>query len=325
MRVLITDHDFADLSAERAVFGPAGVELAVADLRDPDAVAARAIGFDGLLVQFAPVTAAVVDRLDRCRVIARYGVGVDTIDVPAATRRGIIVCNVPTYCTTEVADHAIALLLALARRVVALEAEVRQGTWDVYHSSRGIARLGGRTLGLIGFGRIGQAVARRARAFDLRVLAYDPYVEEAAVQRAGAEPAALDELLGRADFVSLHAPLTAETHHLIGARELGLLRPTAYVVNTARGPLVDGVALAEALRAGRLAGAALDVTEQEPLPASSPLRTAPNLILTPHAAFYSQQAYADLHRLAAEAVLDVLQGRQPAAVVNPEVLPGPRE
>jgi D-3-phosphoglycerate dehydrogenase len=320
MRVLITDHDFDDMTEERVVFDRAGIQLDVAELGDPDAIGRAAATADGLLVQAAQITASVIDALERCRVITRLGVGFDNIDIPAATRRGIVVCNIPDYCTTEVADHAMALLLSMARRIVAMNDEVRCGIWDVYHSSRQMTRLGKMTVGIVGIGRIGAAVAHRARAFDLRVLAFDPYLDETSIAQRGAIPAGLDQLLSESDMITIHAPLTSETRHLIGPRELELMRRDAVLVNTARGPIVDEQALIEALRAGQLAGAALDVVETEPLPADSPLRSMPNVILTPHAAFYSVQSYADLHRLAAQTIVDVLQDQRPRSVVNAEVL-----
>jgi D-3-phosphoglycerate dehydrogenase len=265
------------------------------------------------------LTRRVIAQTPNCRCMVRAGAGYDSIDTVAATERGIMVCNTPTYCTDEVADHAIALLLACLRHVPRLDRNMRSGdhTMTTIDHTR---RVAGATLGIIGLGRIGRRVAQRLRGWELRTLAYDPYITDEQAREVGAERVSLEELLRVADFVTLHCPLTPETHHLIGARELALLKPTAILVNDARGPIVDELALAAALREGRLWGAGLDVFAQEPLPADSPLVGLENVILTPHAAAYSPQSRADLYALICEVAADVVQGQTPRFVVNPEVL-----
>lgn len=265
------------------------------------------------------LTRRSIAQLTRCRCLVRAGAGFDSIDVAAATERGMMVCNTPTYCTDEVADHAIALLLACLRHVPRLDRGLRRGdhTMTIIDHTR---RVAGSTLGIIGFGRIGSRVAQRMRGWDLRILACDPYVGEGRVQRYGAELVSLDELLQASDFISMHVPLTPETHHLIGRRELALCKPSAILVNDARGQVVDQAALVEALREGRLWAAGLDVFESEPLPDDSPLLSLENVVLTPHAAAYSPQSRADLCALMCEIGSDVAQGRTPRFVVNPEVL-----
>jgi D-3-phosphoglycerate dehydrogenase len=265
------------------------------------------------------LTRRVIAQTPNCRCMVRAGAGYDSINTVAASERGIMVCNTPTYCTDEVADHAIALLLACLRHVARLDRGMRRGdhTMTTIDHTR---RMAGATLGIIGLGRIGRRVAQRLRGWELRTLAYDPYITYEQAREVGAERVALDELLRTADFITIHCPLTPETHHLIGARELALLKPTAILVNDARGPIVDELALAAALRAGHLWGAALDVFAQEPLPADSPLVGLENVILTPHAAAYSPQSRADLYALICQVAADVVQGQTPRFVVNPEVL-----
>jgi len=265
------------------------------------------------------LTRQSIGELTKCRCMVRAGAGYDSIDVEAATERGMMVCNTPTYCTDEVADHAIALLMACLRHVPRLDRGLRRGdhTMTIIDHTR---RLAGSTLGIIGFGRIGKRVAQRMRGWDLRIIAWDPYVRPEQARAAGAELMSLDEVLSAADFVSIHCPLTAETHHLIGRRELALLKPSAILVNDARGPVVDEAALIDALREGRLWAAGLDVFETEPLPAESPLLSLENVVLTPHAAAYSPESRADVYALICEIGIDVAQGRVPRFVVNPEVL-----
>lgn len=324
--VVLTDHVFpsADAVIEQKVLEPAGARLEIHERLDEDGVLEIVRHADGLLVERAPINRRVIAGMERCLVVARYGVGYDCIDVQAATDAGIIVCNVPDYCVPEVADHTIALLLDLARSTFQLDAEVRRGVWDVYSGGKTNRRIEGQVLGMVGSGRIGRAVAKRAIAFGLQVIVFDPYVDAEAIKSFGARKVELEELLKTADFVTFHLPLTAETRHLFGAERIRLLKPTAYVVNTARGGLIDQKALTQALMEGRLAGAALDVLEQEPPDPSDPLLKMPNVILTPHAAFYSKGASDDLHRMAAEEVARVLRGQRPKSMVNPAVLKNAR-
>lgn len=321
-RVVLTDHVFPDADAviEQRVLEEANARLEIHECREEDGLLEIVRDADGLLVERAPITRKVIAGMERCLVMARYGVGYDCIDVDAATDAGIIVCNVPDYCVAEVADHTIALLLAQARSLFQLDSEVRRGVWDVYSGGKGNQRLEGLTLGMIGLGRIGRAVAKRASAFGFKIMVYDPYVSAEAMAAAGLQKADLEEVLKSADFLTMHLPLSAETRHILNADRIRLMKPTAHLVNTARGGLVDQQALAEALMEGRLAGAALDVLEKEPPEPDDPLLKLPNVILTPHAAFYSPGASRDLHRMAAEEVARVLKGEMPHSVVNPAVL-----
>ena len=314
-RVVITDYDYPALDEERAVLDPIGAELVPNQARTEAELIAACRVADVVLNQYAHLTANVIATLDRCRAIVRYGVGVDTVDVAAATERGIWVCNVPDYGIDEVSDHAVTLLLAAARRLVALANAVQAGQWDV-NQVKPVYRLRGRTLGLIGLGRIGSAVARKAAPFGLDVIAHDPPRSADYFAERNVGQTTLDELLARADYVSVHCPLTEETRHLIGERELGLMKPTALLINTARGGIVDGAAVARALRAGRIAGAALDVLEREPMPTDDPLLGLPNCLVTPHAAWYSEEAFRALKTMAAEEVARLLLGQPPRSPVN---------
>jgi D-3-phosphoglycerate dehydrogenase len=302
VKVLVTDHVFGDLEAEKAALAEIGCELELA----PDPAALDLAGAAGILVCFAQVDASVIEAADECRIIARYGIGVDNVDVEAATRKGIQVTNVPDYCLDEVADHAMALLLAAARGVVDAAIGVRSGDWTVPQEN--IHRIAGRRLALIGAGRIGRKVADRARAFGYEVVVYDPYADDSV--------ASVEEAVSGADAVSLHAPLTEDTRHIIGAAALAAMERRPIIVNTSRGGLVDLDAVTRALEEDRLSAVALDVTEPEPLPAGHPLRTHPRAIVTPHMSFYSEEAQAELQRRAVEEVVRALTGEPPRCPVN---------
>jgi D-3-phosphoglycerate dehydrogenase / 2-oxoglutarate reductase len=313
--VLICGLDHAAIAEESEVFGAAGVRFAQVRCHSEDDFLRACGDADGLLIQYGVVNRRVLEGLPRVRFLVRYGVGVDGIDLAAATARGIPVVNVPDYGTDEVANHAVALLLALARKLPQLDRQTRAGRWNVFEAAP-IHRLAGQTGGILGCGRIGSRVARKLGAFDLRLLACDPYLERFP---SSVEPVAFDRLLAESDYLTLHCPLTTETHHLIDAAALGRMKPTAVLVNTARGGVVDTVALTEALRQGRLAGAALDVTEQEPLDPESPLFRMEQVIVTPHAAWYSEESRSDLKRRVAEETVRLLRGERPQHCVNPEV------
>jgi D-3-phosphoglycerate dehydrogenase / 2-oxoglutarate reductase len=311
--VVITDCDHGDADPERAVLDGHDVELRVLQCRTPEEVADQAGDADVLINQYVPITGEVLDAVGRCRLVVRYGVGVDNVDVEAATTRGVWVANVPDYGRDEVADHTLALAMALLRGVVALDRSVRDGVWDL-EAARPLRRLSTLTWGVVGCGAIGTAVAGRAAGLGMRVLGHDL---PAVASGAPIERVPLEELLEGADVVSLHAALTADSHHLIGVEALGRMRPTAYLVNTARGGLVDARALLAALDAEALAGAALDVLEGEP-PDELGWRLArhPRVVATPHAAWYSEEAFHTLKSEVAREALRVLEGRPPRSPVN---------
>lgn len=317
-RALVLTHVFPDLAPERAVLEPHGIDVIDGA---PLALAARleeAEACDALLVQDTPIDAAFIGRLRRCRVLGLYGAGIDNADVGAARRRGLAVVHVPDYGTEEVADHALCLLLACARGLAPLGAALRAGAWDYGAAARPLHRLKGRTLGIVGLGRIGRRLAAKAGALELRVLGTDPAVGPAEAGAAGIDWRPLRDLLAESDFVSLHAPLVPATEGLIGRAELARLKPGACLINVARGGLLDESALLEALDEGRVAGAGLDVLAVEPAPAGHPLIGHPRVVMTPHSAWYSEEAMRDLQRLLAEDVLRVLRGELPRCPV-----PGP--
>ena len=318
-RVVITDCDF-DMPPviEQAELDPIGAELVVEQCLTEEALIEKVRDADGLLEQYAPITSRVVDALERCKVIVRYGTGMDPIDVAAATAKGIVVCNVRDYQIGEVADHTMAMLLALARHIVVYNDSVRGGVWDATRVAERMERIEGQTLGIVGLGQTAQAVIERARAFGLRAIAHSPRAPDAVFEAAQVERVPLDELLRQSDFVSVHTPLRAQTFHLIGEAEFAAMKTSAFLINTARGAVVDNAALARALEQGQIAGAGLDVTEEEPLPMDSPLRAAPNLIISPHGGFYSLTSIRILRREAAAEVARVLRGEPPKSLFEPE-------
>ena len=316
--VAITDYVFPSLEPERAVLEPLGVELRPQQCRSEEEIIALAQDADAVLNCYAKMTARVIENLKRCRIIARYGIGVDNVDLAAAIKARILVTNVPDYCIDEVSDHALALMLALARQIVAADRAVNAGGWNVVPHA-GILRLRGQTLGLLGFGKIARALASKVHSLGMKVMVYDPYLAPEEIAHHGAEAAGLEKLLAEADAISIHVPLSPETRNLIGQRELAHMKPTAFLINTSRGGIVDEQALAVALKEGRLGGAALDVLSAEPPPPDHPLRQAPNIILTPHLAFYSRESVIELQTKAAEEVARALKGEPQRSPVNPEV------
>jgi D-3-phosphoglycerate dehydrogenase / 2-oxoglutarate reductase len=316
---LVLTHVFPDLAPERAVLEPRGIDVIDGARLTPAARLVAAEGCDALLVQDTPIDAAFIARLARCRVLGLYGAGVDNADVGAALRQGLAVVHVPDYGTEEVADHALCLLLACARGLAPLGSALRAGAWDYGAAARPLRRLRGRTLGIVGLGRIGRRLAAKARALELRVLGTDPAVGPAEAAAAGIDWRPFPDLLAASDFVSLHTPLVPATERLIGRAELALMAPGAYLINVARGGLVDEAALLEALDGRRLAGAGLDVLAVEPAAADHPLIHHPRVVMTPHSAWYSEEAMRDLQRLLAEDVLRVLRGERPRCpVTGPE-------
>ena len=315
-KVVVTDHVFPSLELGREIVESAGLTLVYdGDVVEPDDVVELARAADAIVVCYTHLPRAVVERLDRCKVISRTGVGVDNVDLDAATSRGIVVTFVPDYCQDEVSDHALALMLALSRRLPKLGAGTRDGRWETA-AAKPSFRLRGQTLGLVGFGRISREVARKAQVFGVRVIAHDPYVDAATFVAGGVEACAFGELLRQADFVSLHLPLTDETKHILGADELEAMKSSAHVINTSRGPLIDTAALRSAIEAGAIAGAGLDVLEVEPPAPDDPLLAAENVLITPHTAFYSEDSVAELQRKAFEQAVAVLRGEEPAYAAN---------
>ena len=263
-----------------------------------------------------PLSARVIEQLERCRVISRFGIGVDRVDVAAATAAGIVVTNVPDYCLDEASDHALALLLAVERRILALDAAVRAGVWDTAAVAGRVRRLRGRRLGVVGFGRLGRRFAAKAAALGLEVVVHDPFVTDAVILGAGARPLPLSDLLASSDVVSLHVPLTPQTRLLLDRGRLLSMREGAVLLNTSRGGVVDEGALVEVLRAGPLGGAGLDVFASEPLARDHPLLGLENVVVTSHASHYSLESAAEMRHGAFRNVANVLAGRPPLSAVN---------
>jgi D-3-phosphoglycerate dehydrogenase len=309
--VAVTDSPAgSDLDIERSVL--AGLRVERVNWQDESTLIAALHTADAVLCMHAHITRNVIIALEHCKAVVRFGTGLDNIDLVAAAEIGLPVLGVHDYCTPEVADHTLALLLAWNRKIVEYHQFVAQRRWNERPQTTGnwgcglLYRLEGRNLGLLGFGHIGQAVARRALGFGLKVLAYSRQPDRALAERLGVELVGRDELLRRADFVSLHLPLTVETRLCMNAETLGLMKPGAVLINTSRGGLMDEAALLSALRSGSLGGALLDVYQTAPLPIDHPLREQPNVILTPHVAFYSEDSMHELRRRAAETVLEYL-------------------
>ncbi len=320
--VVITDCDHETVDPELRVLGEAGVSVRVAQCRTSGDVVAQARSAQVLINQYAPIDATVLAALEGCRAVVRYGVGVDNVDVQAATRAGVWVVNVPDYGVEEVADHTLALLLALLRQIPRLDRDVRAGGWH-YQVARPLHRLSGLTVGVVGYGRIGSAFARRVAALGMAVVVCD-LVDCTGRLGEGMRQAPLDELLAVSDAVSLHLPLNPSTHHLLGGAELARMKRGARLVNTARGGLVDADALLAALEDGALAGAALDVRETEPPPAADALVRADNVVTTPHAAWYSEESYLALKTEVAREAVRVVRGERPRSPVNTPVLEASR-
>jgi D-3-phosphoglycerate dehydrogenase / 2-oxoglutarate reductase len=313
-RVVIIDGGYASYEVEERLLGALNAEVILSPCEgDISSVKAATAEADAVLVRESPVDADTIKAMERCRVIVRYGIGVDNIDLAAARSRRIYVANVPDYGAEEVSDHALALLMAVSRRVVTRDAAVRRGVWNVGQQEQ-MYRLSGRTLGLIGYGRIAQAFERKMRGLAVaRVLVHDPYFKGS----SAAEKVELDPLCQQSDFISLHAPLTPATAHIINAARFALMKPTAILINTARGGLIDQSALVEALHNQRIFGAGIDVFETEPPARDNPLFGFANAVLSDHTAWYSEESVTELQTKAAEEVVRVLRGEQPKHWVNP--------
>jgi len=317
-KVAVADSVFPNLDPAKEVLAKIGAELQLASGPTPDAIMKIAADADAVLVTYAKITGDMIAKMPKVRIISRFGIGVDNVDIPAATAAGIVVTKVPDYCIDEVSDHTMALLLAVVRKIPFINAKVHAGEWKMPDVVP-IGRLRGSTIGLVGFGRIPQLVVPKAQAFGMKVVAFDPFAPKEVFQKLGVEQVDFEQLLKVSDYVSIHCPLTPETKGLLNADAFRKMKKTAYVVNTARGPIIDEAALAAALDAKEIAGAALDVMTQEP-PGSSPLFGRPNVIITPHTSFYSIEALVELQTKATQEVVSVLSGQAPRNPVNPEAV-----
>jgi D-3-phosphoglycerate dehydrogenase len=320
LRVVQTDEPASDRLVEDAVFSASGLAIDFTTHRcgNEESLVRICSAADGVISAYAPISSHVLEAMSRCCIVAVNATGFDGVDIARATELGIVVTNVADYCSDEVADHTLALILSLARHIPELTRSACAGEWN-YEAAGRPARLGKQTLGVIGLGRIGSRVALRARSFGLRVVAYDPYVADEHMSMVGASKVSLEEALS-SDFVSLHCCLTPETRQLINEQTLGTMQKHSFLVNTSRGSCVDTDALVRALQCGDIAGAALDVVKPEPLPAGHLLYSLPNVTLTPHAAFLSREALEELRRRSCMQVVAALRGEAPECIVNPEVL-----
>lgn len=328
--VVIANSEFSDGNLEQEILGKIGAAVKKFQAHDVNELLRITRSAHGILCTYdAPFTEEVISNFENARVIVVSAVGYDNIDVKTATEKGVVVCNVPDYMTFEVAEHTIALILALIRRIPLADRFVRAGEWPAYGPLswtrlRPLSHLDGKVAGIVGFGRIGKQVAERLRAFRVRLMAYDPYVSKGDAAERGVELVSLHTLMKESDVIAVNALLSEETHHLIGDQELRLMKRTAIIVNTSRGKIIDQSALVQALVDQRIAGAGLDVLEREPPDANDPVLKLENVILTPHVGSTSEKSYSELRRMAAEEVGRVLLGERPRHPVNPEALIKPR-
>ncbi len=323
--VVITDYDFGDVSVETEILEAAGAEVVALQAKREEDLFDVAPHCAAMMNQYAKVGHETITRMQTCEVIARYGVGVDIVDVGAATDKGILVTNVQNYCTEEVADHAIALWITLARKLPQYDRATHAGIWQ-WQSGQPVYRLRGRTMGVVSLGKIGQAIVARAQAFGVNVIAYDPFLSAEVAAKLGVELVSKADLLARSDYILMQAPMTPETHHFLSDAEFAAMKPGAILVNTGRGPTVDNKALYRALSEGHLAAAGLDDPEEEPAkranwtPDDNPLFGLPNVLVTPHAAYYSEESIRAARVTAATQVAKVLTGQKPDYTVNAEAL-----
>jgi D-3-phosphoglycerate dehydrogenase / 2-oxoglutarate reductase len=315
-KVAVLGARYGDLSVETRALAPLGVDLSESAGRTEEEIVAASEGAEVILCGGAPkITAAVIRRLPELKAVVRYGIGVDTVDLAECTKRGIYVANVPDYCIDEVATHALTLILNWSRKLPIAQQTIKSGGWDIA-ALRPLESPRDQVLGLVGFGRIAQALCRMSRAIGFQVWAHDPYIGESRIQKKGAKPVSLRQLVHGADFISLHLPLTAKTRHIINAERLREMKSTSFLINTARGELVDEEALQDALTEGRIGGAALDVMEHEPPKSDHPLRFSDRVVITPHCAWYTKRSQIELRQKACAEVIRVLRGAVPKQLVN---------
>jgi len=314
-KVVFADYDYSSIDIELKQLEQIDAEIIKGQCKTEEELVRLARSADGIICQYAPFTAEVINTLEKCRVISRYGVGVDNIDIEAATEKGIMVAYVPDYCVEEVSNHAIAMIMDFARQISLFDRSTRNRTWDVM-LSKTINRLSEQTIGILGLGRIGSAVARKVQNFDIKIIANDPYAKK---MIEGVKMVNFQELIEKSDYITIHAPLNEQTRHIFTRKVFKQMKKSAYLINTARGGIVDQEALFKALKNEEIKGAALDVLEKEP-PYWQAIPQLRNLIITPHAAFYSESSLKELKNRTAQAVVEVLQGKVISNLFNPEVL-----
>lgn len=315
MKVVITDFEYPNVDQERKIITKFGAELHACHLKTQDEIAAETEDADAVIVQYATITKEIIARMKHCRMIIKYGIGVNNIDSEAATAKGIYVCNVPDYGVDEVSNQAIAMMLALAKKLPIVTKALKNGEWG-YSSTVPLFRLNGSTLGLVGLGRIPSLVAHKMSNFGMKILAFDPYLSAGEAKKRGAELVDFDTLCEKSDFISIHCPLTESTTHIFNRTAFKKMKKTAFLINTARGPVIEENALVEALATGEIAGAGLDVFESEPVAKTNRLLQMDQVIATPHCAWYSEEAITTLQRKVAEEVVNVLSGNRPFNCTN---------
>ena len=318
-KIVITDYQYESIKPQRDVVKAfPDAELIDLQCRTEEDVITLAGDADILLNQYAPMNERVINQLKNCKAIIRYGIGVDTVDLDAAARHGIWVCNVPDYGVDETSNQTIAMILAMARKLPVIHADVRRGNWGL-SCGKPMHRFAGSTLGFVGLGRIATAVLKKLQPFSLKMIAYDPYLNPAKAQELGVELVSFEELLQRSDYVTIHCPATAQNRHMFNDAAFALMKPTAYLINCARGAIVDTNALITALQTGKIAGAALDVIEKEPIEKDNPLLEMDNVIIASHFGGYSEEAIVSLQTKAAQEAVNILAGNRPFNPVNAPV------
>ena len=317
MKVVVADYEFPNLNPDKdALKDLPGLELVDAKCTNEDELIAACSDADGLLNQYNYITPRVIDSMKNCKAISTYGIGVDKINVEAATKKGIYVCNSPEYNQYEVCDHTVMLILALSRQLVQLDRAIHKGVYGVMKIDNTLVRPYGQTLGFVGFGRIAKQIAEKMKMFGMKVICYDPFLTAEQCEAAGATKMELDDVMKNADFVSINVSLTEQTRHMIGAHELGLMKPTAYLINCGRGAIIDEAAMVKVLQEKRIYGAALDTFEVEPILPGHPLLELDNVITTPHSAWNTKESMYSMQYVAARQVALVLQGKKPEHCVN---------
>jgi D-3-phosphoglycerate dehydrogenase len=319
LKVVVTDYEYESLGEEQETMSKIGALLVPCQCKSEEELMENTADADGVFVQYAYISRRVIENMKNCQIIVRYGIGIDCIDVAAATEHGIMVANVPDYGLQDVADHTVALLLAAARKITLSNQLVKSGTWD-FKRAKPLYRLEGRMLGLVAFGSIGRMVADRMKPFGLQIQAYDPWVSDEILDKHSVTRVDFDTLLSTSDFISLHVPLVSATHQMINKEAFSKMKKSAILINTARGGLVDEDALVTVLQSGCLAGAALDVASCEPINPNSPLLEMDNVIITPHVAWYTEEAQYRLQSIAANDMARALGGEIPKNLLNPTVL-----
>lgn len=314
-KVVISECYYENVDQETEILRIIDADLVRCSCKTEEDVIAAAKDCDALICQFAPITRRVIETLDRCKVIVRYAIGVDIIDLKAAEEKGIYVCNVPDYCIDEVSNHAIALLMDCARKLTLIAGNAKKGITG-YQAVKPMLRMEGKTLGLVGFGRIPRCVAHKMQNFGLQIITYDPYLPDGTAEAVGVKKVSFEDLLRESDYISVHCPLTEETHHLFNKEAFEKMKDQAVFVNTSRGAVVDEEALEEALRTGQIGMAGLDVTEKEPITPEHPLLQLDNAVVTPHIAWYTEESVLALQRMVAEETARVLTGNPPKHPVN---------